>query len=777
MRLAGRLLLVLLLVAVTAAGGLWLWRLSLVDRLIAAELARRGFPDAEVAVVELELGRAVLAPARLGPDLTAARVVATYDPAGIASGALDGLVIEGLSVDLDRPGEGALGRLQALAQPAGGTEPDNATPAGGSAMPALPRVRLVDATVRATTPAGPVRLGLDATFAPQPDGPARLDADLRLESDYGRLSGTAAGTVDPAGPAASLALDIVGERLALGAAAVESVTVAARLDAGAAGLPELAADLVLAGVTLGEARFALVRADVRSFGAAVEATVHLPPPDGEAGMQLTLRRAADGALDARLFGDLARAPRLFALAGLPPPAGGSLAVFAEASLPATAPLPPPTEPRALAGWMQEHGAFLRLDVDAAALALPGLFGAAGFGLAAELPGPDGAAVLLPDGARVQVREAAPALLAALPDALRPLAGGAVDLALAPGARLVPTDDGWRLEARIDAGLRHGDERLALAGDLAATLPADGPAAVRLSGMGLDAALRDLPALVATGSAAWSGTAGSVAADLQLPDLALAADGVRLDATPAGDVVDATLAVASLRSTATPAAFPPAELAATARLQGGSVAFDGTARALAGRLAATLAGRHDLAAGTGSATVTVPPVALGPAGVDPAELLPAPAGMAAALGHRILGQQADDPFAADTTPGPERAGLGRGLMTIMAEVLGHRGPVRPKRERPTPGKMVVRRYAVGGGLGFGQENIAGNFMDHGRRIAHRLGDRCACPAESRADFAPLLASDAECCHGPPTPRDPKLRFSPCPTTRMPSLTSPFSTRSI
>ncbi len=137
-----------LLAAVILTG--WLWRIEIASWALQRELAARGFDKSTITIAQLEFDRIELAPARLGPDLNAAKIVAQFDLRRLFEGRFDTVKVhvQELEVEVSSPQTGALGRLQAIAAVA---------PQSGSstAIPSLPSITLTDARIHGQ--AGPAR--------------------------------------------------------------------------------------------------------------------------------------------------------------------------------------------------------------------------------------------------------------------------------------------------------------------------------------------------------------------------------------------------------------------------------------------------------------------------------------------------------------------------------------------------------------------------------------------------------------------------------------------
>lgn len=86
-------------------------------------------------------------------------------------------------------------------------------------------------------------------------------------------------------------------------------------------------------------------------------------------------------------------------------------------------------------------------------------------------------------------------------------------------------------------------------------------------------------------------------------------------------------------------------------------------------------------------------------------------VAAGLCGGFLGEEIDDAEAAGAAPRPEAAGFRVLLMEEVAEVLVEGGPLFAEGEGETGMEIVIGGHAVGDDLGIGEEDIAGDFMDH------------------------------------------------------------------
>lgn len=163
-------------------------RTVIVQEVIERDLRARGVPFERLTVSELGLDTAAVTNVRLGAhgEVTAAALRVEYDLTGLVDGALRRIVLERPTVHLDLTGAGPpLGSLQPLFE---GRD-------GGGGAPELPPIEIVDGTIDARTPIGPITAAVDGTVLIAGSGPtaplAEADLALAVEGDVGRLAGTA----------------------------------------------------------------------------------------------------------------------------------------------------------------------------------------------------------------------------------------------------------------------------------------------------------------------------------------------------------------------------------------------------------------------------------------------------------------------------------------------------------------------------------------------------------------------------------------------------------
>lgn len=86
-------------------------------------------------------------------------------------------------------------------------------------------------------------------------------------------------------------------------------------------------------------------------------------------------------------------------------------------------------------------------------------------------------------------------------------------------------------------------------------------------------------------------------------------------------------------------------------------------------------------------------------------------MAAGVGGGVLGEETDDAEAACGAPHPEGAGVWVFLMVEVAEVLVEGGPLFAEGEGEAGVEIVIGGDAVSDDLSLGEENVAGDLMNH------------------------------------------------------------------
>ena len=101
-------------------------------------------------------------------------------------------------------------------------------------------------------------------------------------------------------------------------------------------------------------------------------------------------------------------------------------------------------------------------------------------------------------------------------------------------------------------------------------------------------------------------------------------------------------------------------------------------------------------------------------------------VAAGVGGGVLGEETDDAEASGGAPHPEGAGVWMFLMVEVAEVLVEGGPLFAESEGEAGMEVVIGGDAVGDDLSFGEENVAGDLMDHSDWLVGVDGGRIGSP---------------------------------------------------
>jgi hypothetical protein len=105
-------------------------------------------------------------------------------------------------------------------------------------------------------------------------------------------------------------------------------------------------------------------------------------------------------------------------------------------------------------------------------------------------------------------------------------------------------------------------------------------------------------------------------------------------------------------------------------------------------------------------------------------------VAAGLSGGFLGEEVDDAEAAGAAPHPEATGFRVLLMEEVAEVLVEGGPLFAEGEGESGMEIVIGGHAVGDDLGIGEEDIAGDLMDHGGGMVAEYSARGGFPCGVR-----------------------------------------------
>jgi Dicarboxylate transport len=189
---ARRVLLLFGVVLFLGAGAAVLFREALATRAVLAYLEQQGVEVQSFEVTALLPGRVVARDVVLGSggEVQAESLEVALAWPGLRPSP-ERVTIAGLRLALDITGEAPLlGSLQPFLERAtAGADgaPQESTPEGEAAPPALPAVSLDDAEVVFATPSGPMTASLAAEVTPDGGGGQRAEASLMLSSDLGRL--------------------------------------------------------------------------------------------------------------------------------------------------------------------------------------------------------------------------------------------------------------------------------------------------------------------------------------------------------------------------------------------------------------------------------------------------------------------------------------------------------------------------------------------------------------------------------------------------------------
>jgi hypothetical protein len=171
--------------------GLYLFRVPLVEGLLAGELSRLGVPVNSITVREVSLHELELRKLSLGAanELRADEINVTWTLPGLFEGGLQTVEISGLRLALDLVGENPpLGSLQKLV----GKEGDNKNNK-------LPRVALLDAKVDLHTTAGDFTVNLNGATEPGPSDTNLIAIDIDATAEPGHVIANLAATLEAGG--------------------------------------------------------------------------------------------------------------------------------------------------------------------------------------------------------------------------------------------------------------------------------------------------------------------------------------------------------------------------------------------------------------------------------------------------------------------------------------------------------------------------------------------------------------------------------------------------
>lgn len=399
-RRLGILAIAVIVVLAIAAAGLYLFRARLAEMVLIDRLQALDVPAPTLSVVDLGLAHLRLAAVGFGTagELRADGVLIAFDLAGLRAGRIDEVVIIGLRVQADLTGDGPpLGSLQALLSTAGGN--------GDDSLPPLPLIRVLDARIAASSPAGPVTIDLAGELRPGPNRSFSGAVDLSIASNLGKLQGVLGiSGRDPKSVTGKLAIDQAS--LNLPEATLGGLTGAVDFTV-RDGIPEsVAARLDFAAATVQGAALGAGHGILELTPETVVFTGALRSGDGALDVTLGTRLADyrnRPELTLELNAELGAAAPIWPLVtSRPPTAGrGTLALQLTGRLPAGTDWP--RTPDRLLAWLRRGNLAGRLDLDLADVAYPGwidgLDGRLGLTVVSS---DDRITVTLPNGASFQV---------------------------------------------------------------------------------------------------------------------------------------------------------------------------------------------------------------------------------------------------------------------------------------------------------------------------------------------------------------------------------------
>lgn len=167
-RWGARLLLLSSLILLVGMGALYIKRIDLAHWVIEQTAPRFGFDDYALKISRLGFTTSVIEGLRLSDDISADKLVLNYSVLGLLKGKLAQVRLQGGTIDLSQPDQGALGRLQNLK-----TKTD--TPQSASS-PILPKIIITDLDVRMQKDDITVKATVDGTIYPDLSGSLIVNA-------------------------------------------------------------------------------------------------------------------------------------------------------------------------------------------------------------------------------------------------------------------------------------------------------------------------------------------------------------------------------------------------------------------------------------------------------------------------------------------------------------------------------------------------------------------------------------------------------------------------
>jgi len=163
-----RLLLLIGLILATGLGAAYIKRIDLAHWAIDKAAPRFGFDDYALKITRLGFSTSVIEDLRLSNDITADKVVLNYSLLGLLKGKLTQVRLQGGTIDLSQPAQGALGQLQSLQTTAVPPPSPSSTP--------LPKIIITDLDVRLQKNDITAAATVDGTIYPDLSGSLIINA-------------------------------------------------------------------------------------------------------------------------------------------------------------------------------------------------------------------------------------------------------------------------------------------------------------------------------------------------------------------------------------------------------------------------------------------------------------------------------------------------------------------------------------------------------------------------------------------------------------------------
>jgi len=167
-RWGARLLLLSGLILLVGLGALYIKRIDLAHWAIEQTAPRFGFDDYALKITRLGFSTSMIEDLRLSHDIKADKVVLNYSVLGLLKGKLTQVRLQGGTIDLSQPDQGALGQLQSLQ--------NQTISAPSSPPPALPKIIITDLNVHLQEDDIAATATLDGTIYPDLSGSLIVNA-------------------------------------------------------------------------------------------------------------------------------------------------------------------------------------------------------------------------------------------------------------------------------------------------------------------------------------------------------------------------------------------------------------------------------------------------------------------------------------------------------------------------------------------------------------------------------------------------------------------------